>query len=144
VRIEWRDVDRYNRTLGHIYIDDRWINKELVAEGMAWHYKHFNQDARLEDAEVKARQAKLGLWADPNPVPPWEFRHGNTPQTSAKPPPAKVKAPSEKSETTVYITRTGEKYHLGHCRYLSKSKIPISLEEAKGRYGPCSDCKPPR
>lgn len=46
---------------------------------------------------------------------------------------------------TVYITETGDKYHQEGCRYLSKSKIAISLEEAKAQgYTPCSVCKPPR
>jgi len=45
---------------------------------------------------------------------------------------------------TVYITRTGSKYHRNGCRYLGQSKIPISLKDAKKHYGPCSVCKPPR
>ncbi|MBW3599984.1 MAG: hypothetical protein KY475_22265 [Planctomycetes bacterium] len=44
---------------------------------------------------------------------------------------------------TVYVTRTGEKYHRGGCRYLSKSKIPISLNRARASYSPCSVCDPP-
>ena len=48
------------------------------------------------------------------------------------------------SGTTVYITKTGEKYHRGSCQYLSQSKIAISLANAKARgYTPCSVCKPP-
>lgn len=43
---------------------------------------------------------------------------------------------------TVYITRTGEKYHRNGCRYLSKSQIPISLSDAQKNYTPCSICKP--
>jgi hypothetical protein len=44
---------------------------------------------------------------------------------------------------TVYITKTGAKYHSEGCRYLSKSKIAIDLSDAitKG-YGACSVCKP--
>jgi hypothetical protein len=45
---------------------------------------------------------------------------------------------------TVYVTRTGEKYHNDGCRSLRQSKIPMSLKEAAQRYGPCSICKPPR
>ena len=45
---------------------------------------------------------------------------------------------------TVYITRTGTKYHRPGCRYLRQSKIPISLKDAKQHYTPCSVCKPPR
>jgi hypothetical protein len=48
------------------------------------------------------------------------------------------------TETTVYATRTGTKYHRAGCRHLSRSQIPMSLREAAERYGPCSVCKPPR
>jgi hypothetical protein len=46
-------------------------------------------------------------------------------------------------DTTVYVTRTGSKYHKGGCRYLSKSKIPMALKDAKKAYDPCSVCRPP-
>lgn len=50
----------------------------------------------------------------------------------------------QKQDVTVYITRTGEKYHRDGCRHLSKSQIPISLSNAKAQgYGPCSVCNPP-
>ena len=45
---------------------------------------------------------------------------------------------------TVYITKTGSKYHRSGCRYLSRSSIPISLSEAKKYYSPCSICDPPQ
>ena len=45
---------------------------------------------------------------------------------------------------TVYVTKTGKKYHRGSCRYLKKSKIAIELSEAKKRYGACKVCKPPQ
>lgn len=44
----------------------------------------------------------------------------------------------------VYVTRTGKKYHRGSCSYLRRSKILISLEEAKLGYSPCSRCSPPQ
>ena len=44
---------------------------------------------------------------------------------------------------TVYITKTGSKYHSAGCRYLKKSSIPIDLKEAVKKYSPCSVCKPP-
>lgn len=46
-------------------------------------------------------------------------------------------------EVTVYVTRTGKKYHRASCRYLAKSQIPLALSEAVARYSPCSVCKPP-
>lgn len=51
----------------------------------------------------------------------------------------------EPVEITVYITKTGKKYHRAGCRYLKKSCIPISLKKAKAYgYGPCSVCRPPQ
>ncbi len=142
VHVEWREKDRYGRTLGHVFLGNRWINKELVAEGMAWHYKEYNKDRGLAEAETQAKQKRVGLWADAEPIPPWEYRRGVRPQTAAKPPPEEPKP--QAADTTVYVTRTGEKYHTGSCRHLSKSKISVSLNEARGRYGPCSVCNPPR
>ena len=57
---------------------------------------------------------------------------------------AAAPAASDNSDTTVYITNTGSKYHLAGCRHLSKSKIPITLSEAKAQgYEPCGTCHPP-
>jgi len=73
-------------------------------------------------------------------------------ETATTPPPAtptetqKVEEPQQATPSvTVYITKTGEKYHRDGCQYLAKSKIAINLEDAKARgYGPCSKCKPPQ
>lgn len=59
--------------------------------------------------------------------------------------PATTITKSQDQEIPVYITRTGAKYHRGSCRYLSKSKIEISLTEAKAQgFGACKVCKPPQ
>ncbi len=51
----------------------------------------------------------------------------------------------QQQSQTVYITRTGHKYHRVGCRYLSHSSIPISLREAEANgYAPCSICNPPQ
>lgn len=57
-----------------------------------------------------------------------------------------VTAPATNNKSvTVYVTKTGGKYHTGGCRYLKKSKIAISLEDAQAQgYGPCSVCHPPQ
>jgi len=53
--------------------------------------------------------------------------------------------PAKSSDITVYVTKTGKKYHLDGCSSLAKSKIPISLSDAKARgYTPCSVCRPPQ
>ena len=47
-------------------------------------------------------------------------------------------------EGTVYVTKTGKKYHSENCSSLRRSKIAISLAEAKQRYSACSRCNPPQ
>ena len=59
--------------------------------------------------------------------------------------PTPTPTPTPQQEIIVYITKTGEKYHRGTCRYLSQSKISINLKDAIRRgYTPCSVCKPPQ
>jgi endonuclease YncB( thermonuclease family) len=66
--------DRYGRTVGHVMIDGRDVNLEMLEEGMAWHYKKYDRNGRLARAEEEARVAKKGLWTDGDPVPPWDWR----------------------------------------------------------------------
>lgn len=67
--------DRYGRTLGAVILSDgRNLNHEILKAGYAWWFRKYSKDASLGDLEDEARQAKRGLWADPEPVPPWEWR----------------------------------------------------------------------
>lgn len=72
----------------------------------------------------------------------------STPAPTQTAPPTVTPAPAPKQTpqaVTVYITKTGKKYHRDGCRYLSQSKIPISLSNAQNQgYGPCSVCNPPQ
>lgn len=85
--------DRYGRTVGIVYVGNKCLNQELVANGYAWVYRRYCTSRRLckrwLQAESEARKLKLGLWRDPNPVPPWKWRRNNrktsgTSQTSPK------------------------------------------------------------
>ena len=50
------------------------IGLELIKRGFGWYDGNtFEGDAEYRLAEAKAREAKLGLWSQPDPVPPWEF-----------------------------------------------------------------------
>ena len=66
--------DRYGRTLGYVFVGDVNVNKELLRQGLAWHYKQYNKDTELAALELAARNKKIGLWSHPNPVAPWDFR----------------------------------------------------------------------
>jgi endonuclease YncB( thermonuclease family) len=55
--------------------DGTHVNHEMVKEGWCWWYRMYAPaDTALEKLEREARAAKKGLWADPHPVPPWEWR----------------------------------------------------------------------
>ncbi len=69
-------TDRYGRIVGRVFVGDIDVNRELVAEGFAWVYRKYSNDVELLRLEAEAKQKGLGLWADPNPIPPWEWRRG--------------------------------------------------------------------
>lgn len=73
-RVEVQDTDRYGRTVGRVYVGSVEVNAELVRRGMAWVYTRYNRDPALPILEAEARAAHRGLWADPRPVPPWDWR----------------------------------------------------------------------
>jgi endonuclease YncB( thermonuclease family) len=76
VIIRVRDIDRYKRTVGEVILPDgRNLNHELVRAGLAWWYRQFaKRDTVLPALEQEAQAAKRGLWVDPSPVPPWQWR----------------------------------------------------------------------
>jgi micrococcal nuclease len=74
VEVIVRDTDHYGRYVGDVVVAGKSACAELVATGLAWHYVEYSKDEELADLEKAARVKKLGLWADPNPIPPWEFR----------------------------------------------------------------------
>jgi micrococcal nuclease len=76
VTIETHGHDKYTRTIGDVLLSDGTrVNRELVAEGWCWWYrKYAPEDVILAALEAAAQVAQKGLWVDPNPIPPWEFR----------------------------------------------------------------------
>jgi endonuclease YncB( thermonuclease family) len=77
VTVEVETVDRYGRTVGEVFLPDGSnLNKKIVGAGYAWQYKRYSKDPEYGVREAEARAAKLGLWQDMNPVPPWEWRRG--------------------------------------------------------------------
>lgn len=74
VTVQTHGVDAYGRTLGEVVLlYGPSLSQELVRAGLAWRYRYC-KDPVLGNLETQARGARLGLWADPNPIPPWEWR----------------------------------------------------------------------
>lgn len=69
------DTDRYGRTVGEITCSGTNANELMVRSGFAWVYRKYAKGyGHLYALEEKAKTSKLGLWSDPSPVPPWEWR----------------------------------------------------------------------
>lgn len=74
VEIREQGIDRYDRTLGRVYLSGLDVNTEMVRRGMAWVYIKYTKEKGLYQLEAEAREQRRGLWADKEPVPPWEWR----------------------------------------------------------------------
>lgn len=81
VSVQWNKTDRYGRTIGKVVSGGVDCGLRQVQDGMAWHYKAYAKEqtpvdrTAYADAESQASARKVGLWSDPHPTPPWEFRH---------------------------------------------------------------------
>jgi len=79
ILVEEFDVDRYDRLVGHVYVDDLWINGELVRQGYAYVYTDYAVSAKLFKYEKQAEKNKLGIWQLPaqQRLKPWLWRKNN-------------------------------------------------------------------
>lgn len=125
-----RKTDKYGRTLAYVYRypDGLFVNLEVVRQGYGtvltdYPFKHLDAFRAYAD---RAREAGKGLYG----VAPKADPAGKPPQDQT---------------VTVYGTKSGKKYHADGCTYLSKSKVPMTLAEARAKgLTPCSVCNPPK
>ncbi len=113
------------------------MNKEIVKQGYGMAYLRYPHrlEAEFLEAELAARRAAIGMWASPR-----KQKRGTADKDAAF---KEELRQTQQVEDTVYITRTGSKYHRTNCSYLRKSKTAITREEAIERgYEPCKRCKP--
>jgi len=74
VRVKKMDTDRYDRTIGIVYAGGINVNESLLAAGLAWHYISFDNNFAWAALEAQARENKIGLWVERNPIAPWDWR----------------------------------------------------------------------
>ncbi|HHH3217239.1 TPA: thermonuclease family protein, partial [Morganella morganii] len=78
VTVSYTQTDRYGRVLGRVVTaNGTEANRQQVLKGAAWVYERYNTDNSLSALQREAQTQKRGLWADNQPVPPWEWRHKN-------------------------------------------------------------------
>ena len=116
IRVIGLDTDKYGRTVGKVYVDGKYVNLEMVKAGLAWHYVHYSpNDYDLADAEKEARRNKLGLWIQPNPMEPREYRHSKNHQM----------VPVDRTKITIegpfWVSKSG-KIHNKYCDVWNKVK----------------------
>jgi len=76
-----RKLDRYGRTIATLVVEGKDANLAMLQAGLAWHYKQYAREQPEVEAiayalaEVEAREKKLGLWQDVEPMAPWDWRH---------------------------------------------------------------------
>jgi len=79
-----QSTDRYGRTVARVACDGIDASDEQVQAGMAWVFDRYVTDRSLYSVQEAARAARVGLWADAEPVAPWtwrkERRGGSPPQ----------------------------------------------------------------
>ena len=78
VSLETYGLDKYGLTIADVSLPDGVnVNLELVRNGWCWWYQPYAPDnVILAELQRRARRAGIGLWADPRPIPPWEWRKG--------------------------------------------------------------------
>ena len=69
-----KNKDHYKGTLAVVMVEGVNVNLKMVHLGMAWRFDKYSDDAALLAAQNAAKGAKRGLWSEPAPVPPWEWR----------------------------------------------------------------------
>jgi endonuclease YncB( thermonuclease family) len=114
VEVKKTGEDRYGRSLGFIFVDSMDVNAQMIEDGWAWHFKKYNDEQRLAALEEEARAEKRGLWADPNPLPPWEFR--------ARKAAPKTEPDSSTTEKKYWLNISSNVRHNEKCENVQKTK----------------------
>ena len=80
--VEFEKKDRYGRVIGKVLLDGADMNLRQVEAGYAWWYEYYKRDQSEADqraysaAERQARDSGIGLWSEPAPINPYDWRQG--------------------------------------------------------------------
>lgn len=123
--VEAQDIDRYGRTVGLVNVKSQSLNEALIKNGYAWVYRHYCKKDFCKDwisLESAARENKIGLWSEPNPIPPWDFRHGK-----ANIPPAQ-KAVFDQGGIEYHGNSSSKIFHKPGCRHYDCKDCTATFE----------------
>ncbi len=146
VTVAIRDADRYGRLVGEVKLPDgRSLNQELVRAGLAWWYRQYApHDPTLAQLEAEARTAKRGLWADAQPVPPWQWRKGDRePDRTGTP----IVSATPSTAGAIIGNRHSHVYHWSGCpdydKVAAQNRVAFPSREAaeQAGYRPAGNCR---
>ncbi|MDK4689679.1 thermonuclease family protein [Kingella negevensis] len=76
VSLKTNGPDKYGRTIAEVFVNGLNANQEMVKTGYAWAYREYVKDNTYITLESRAKSASIGLWSQPNPIYPSDFRRG--------------------------------------------------------------------
>ena len=122
VRLEFEGIlkDRYDRTLAYVHLrGGTLLNAEIIRQGFAHAYTDhpFAKMEEFRQLQRDAAEAGKGLWG------------------SGRVEVAFLPSEQQSGSETVYVTKTGTKYHRAGCRHLARSQIPMPLRGRRRRGG---------
>lgn len=69
-----RATNKFGGTIAYLNCSGIYAHREQIKRGMAWVYDGYATDESLYALQDKARSSHIGIWENPTPVPPWEWR----------------------------------------------------------------------
>lgn len=108
VSLDISTTDKYGRSVAKVNVGGTDANLEMVRSGLAWHDVKYSPNAiDFSNAEKEAREQKIGLWSQPTPTPPWDWRKRTSTNNSTSPVTGiekQANQPSTKTENTMITT----------------------------------------
>ena len=124
-KIHWKTVivktkghDRYGRVLGAIYLGNVNINWWMIEHGWAHQYLKYNTSPQLAALQSKAKAKKLGIWAIPGTIPPWEYRAVKKKQHSIH----KARKRGEHVTLEYWLNTSSNSRHNSTCKNFKNTK----------------------
>jgi micrococcal nuclease len=136
VKVVQKDIDRYGRIVGIVYVGDTCVNEEILRAGYAWVYHQYCNASFCRtwtNIEKQAKNNRAGLWGHSDPIPPWDYRKGKRSNTATLP-----GAYHGNKSSMVFHGKNCKHFNCKNCTVIFNSK-----EEAiKAGFRPCGMCKP--
>ncbi|MCK5725461.1 MAG: thermonuclease family protein [Thiotrichaceae bacterium] len=132
VCIDWYKQDIYKRKIGKVILKGADINFKMVNKGLAWHYKYYQKDQTKLDqktyteAEKNAQSATVGLWSEPDPIPPWRWRQGKRKKKISRADKSKMIQVKRRAKAPVSGFSCGSKYFCKHMMSCAEARFYLT------------------